>query len=178
MKMMIWFCVLGLFLSGTVFSQAKDGFQEKIAEIKLLLGQLEQNYVKKLDFDRRREAIALMDRIIKKLDALAEAKGHPRQQVRMVPEDDFQALMTKLRATIDKNDTLFIISQNATAYNFTTGQLIEIIGVFPFDDERLKAIDAVLPKITDTQNAYRLLDHVKFQSSKNKLKEMIEKYTK
>jgi len=198
MKIVVLLCVLAVFFNFTAFSQSRNNdIQGKIAEIKQLLWQLEHSYLNKLDHRQRQKANELLDRINRKLDALVESKKPPRkeerkkpprkeerkepprkekhkEQIRMIPPNEFSGMMKKLKGTVNRDDKLFIISQKAKVYHFTIEQLIKIIRIFPFDKERLEAIHSVLPKITDTQNEYKLLDHVKFQSSKNKLKEMIK----
>jgi hypothetical protein len=189
MKIVVLLCVLAVFFNFTAFSQSRNNdIQGKIAEIKQLLWQLEHSYLNKLDHRQRHKANELLDRINRKLDALVESRKPPRkekrkepprkekhkEQIRMIPPNEFSGMMKKLKGMVNRDDKLFIISQNAKVYHFTIEQLIKIIRIFPFDKERLEAIHSVLPKITDTQNEYKLLDHVKFQSSKNKLKEMIK----
>jgi hypothetical protein len=69
------------------------------------------------------------------------------------------------------------ILEDATSRNyFKCGQLIEILKLFSFEDNRVKACKIVYPKLTDKENFHTIYPSFTFSASKTEIKEWIKKY--
>lgn len=69
-----------------------------------------------------------------------------------------------------------LIEQRAVCNYFTAEQVVRLMKSFSFDDDRLKLVDMVFPKIVDKEMAYQLFGALTHGSSKDKLQRILDKY--
>ena len=72
----------------------------------------------------------------------------------------------------DKMETFYVAQKGM---NFTTQQIVQMVNVLSFDDNRLELAKAAYDSCVDRENYYKVVDAMTYSSTKEKLREYILK---
>lgn len=89
------------------------------------------------------------------------------------PTDDqkwFQELYQKVKDKPFKDERLKILREAASQSDFTCDEIVQLMKIFNFDDERLEALAILEPTIIDRENTDRIVDSMTFISGEEKAK--------
>ena len=71
------------------------------------------------------------------------------------------------------DDQVSYIQAIASRNSFTTQQSIQLLRLFDWDEEKLKVLSYVAPRLRDPRNAYRLIDQFTFSDSQQKARQLL-----
>lgn len=94
------------------------------------------------------------------------------------PTDDqkwFQELYQKVKDKPFKDERLKILREAARQSDFTCDEIVQLMKIFNFDDERLEALVILEPTIIDRENTDRIVDSMTFISGEGKAKNILNK---
>lgn len=94
------------------------------------------------------------------------------------PTDDqkwFQELYQKVKDKPFKDERLKILREAARQSDFTCDEIVQLMKIFNFDDERLEALVILEPTIIDRENTDRIVDSMTFISGEEKAKNILNK---
>ena len=94
------------------------------------------------------------------------------------PTDDqkwFQELYQKVKDKPFKDERLKILREAARQSDFTCDEIVQLMKIFNFDDERLEALAILEPTIIDRENTNRIVDSITFISGEEKAKNILNK---
>lgn len=94
------------------------------------------------------------------------------------PTDDqkwFQELYQKVKDKPFKDERLKILREAARQSDFTCDEIVQLMKIFNFDDERLEALVILEPTIIDQENTDRIVDSMTFISGEEKAKNILNK---
>lgn len=94
------------------------------------------------------------------------------------PTDDqawFQELYQKVKDKPFKDERLKILREAARQSDFTCDEIVQLMKIFNFDDERLEALAILEPTIIDRENTDRIVDSMTFISGEEKAKNILNK---
>lgn len=94
------------------------------------------------------------------------------------PTDDqkwFQELYQKVKDKPFKDERLKILREAARQSDFTCDEIVQLMIIFNFDDERLEALVILEPTIIDRENTDRIVDSMTFISGEEKAKNILNK---
>lgn len=94
------------------------------------------------------------------------------------PTDDqkwFQELYQKVKDKPFKGERLKILREAARQSDFTCDEIVQLMKIFNFDDERLEALVILEPTIIDRENTDRIVDSMTFISGEEKAKNILNK---
>lgn len=94
------------------------------------------------------------------------------------PTDDqkwFQELYQKVKDKPFKDERLKILREAASQSDFTCDEIVQLMKIFNFDDERLEALVILEPTIIDRENTDRIVDSMTFISGEEKAKNILNK---
>lgn len=94
------------------------------------------------------------------------------------PTDDqkwFQELYQKVKDKPFKDERLKILREAARQSDFTCDEIVQLMKIFNFDDERLEALVILEPTIIDRENTDRIVDSMTFISGEEKAKNIQNK---
>lgn len=89
--------------------------------------------------------------------------------VRPMAERDFNDLMGTLSRAPFAKDKLQILGAAVSRAWVSTDQAARVLGLLPFDAERLDAARLLVPRLTDPERGFRLADSMTFAKSKEEL---------
>jgi hypothetical protein len=134
------------------------------------LERLEEQYLVKLnkrDFNRARTIIDEIYYLLENLKTPA---------IYAMEEAPFQGLKRTLKKESFSSNRLDILKSAAGDNNFSVHQVIELIDLLNYSEERIKAVEILYPWIIDKNNSLLLFDAMKFSSEKEALQMIIERY--
>mgnify|MGYP001775635042 FL=1 len=94
------------------------------------------------------------------------------------PTDDqawFQELYQKVKDKPFKDERLKILREAARQSDFTCDEIVQLMKIFNFDDEKLEALVILEPTIIDRENTDRIVDSMTFISVEEKAKNILNK---
>jgi len=159
------------------------------------MDKLQMSYISQLSKTERYEAQKLLDEIrslAQKLAATPPPPGattnvtvniaptpvpRPAPAPKPIPmaDKDFIDLKNSIRRNSFGDAGLDVLKTATEGNNFRSAQVVEIIGLFPFSTDKLKALQIAYPKCIDTQNKYKILDAFLFDTDKKEAREIMER---
>ena len=163
-----------------------------LSRITRKIDKLQMSYIAQLNKSERYEAQMLLDEIRSLAQKLAATPPPPRATTNVVvnvapapvatlppkpiPMRDKEFI--ELKASIRRNsfgDAGLDVLKTAVEGNyFRSSQVVDILALFPYSTDKLKALQIVYPKCTDTQNKYKIMDAFLFDSDKKEAKEIMD----
>ena len=89
---------------------------------------------------------------------------------------DFQSLLSSVKNEGFADDQLKIVRISAKSRYFSINQLIELIDIFSFADDKVECVKLVYPKIVDKDNSHSLLGAFTYSSDKEEVEQIINRY--
>jgi hypothetical protein len=88
---------------------------------------------------------------------------------------DFASLTGAIRREDFSNQQLQVLETAVASPSawFTVGQVGQLVDLFTFGNDKVKAVELVVGRIVDRQNAYQLYSHFEFSSEKEKVKRLL-----
>ena len=101
--------------------------------------------------------------------------GDPRREfVREMSSSDFDILCSKIKKQSFLDGKLDMIEVASLGCFYTCRQCIEILGIFSFDSDKLKALEFLAPRIVDQRNNYSIIKSFTFSSDQEKAAAIIQ----
>jgi len=91
-------------------------------------------------------------------------------------ESSFQELLKSIENESFENTRTEILEDAAGRNYFTCQQLIDILKLFTFENNKIQACKIVYPKLVDQENFHMVYPSFTFSASKTEIKEWIKKY--
>lgn len=91
---------------------------------------------------------------------------------RVISDGDFQQLYNKVKSKPFKDDQLELLSIGVGNRYFSCKQCIRLMSIYTFDDDKLKVLDIVAPRIADAENYEDIVRSLSFLSSQDKVRKM------
>jgi type 1 fimbria pilin len=83
-----------------------------------------------------------------------------------MPDADFNTLQSKIKSESFSDNKLRVLGTAAKNFNFSCNQIISLVGILTFSEDKLEALRLTYPKVTDPQNNYKILDAFTFSADK------------
>ncbi|MFP2930047.1 DUF4476 domain-containing protein, partial [Pyxidicoccus sp. 3LG] len=97
----------------------------------------------------------------------------PQPVVRPMPEGPFKRLSEAVSRESFAEDKMRVISLAAGDNYFLISQVAQLIGNFPFSQDKLTVVSTLKPRILDPENGYQLYSAFSFSSDKKRLQEIL-----
>ncbi len=102
--------------------------------------------------------------------AAAEARPHPENRM---SDREFSILYRRVKEKSFKDDRFELIEIGSLDSRFDTAQCLQLLELFDFDDDRLRALAFLAPHLVDRRGADRLLDCFTFESSRKQAAKLL-----
>ena len=90
-----------------------------------------------------------------------------------------KAEFQQLKANVDEesfaDDQLSVVRIAARSKYFSIGQLVELLSLFSFSEDKIEVVEIVYPKVVDPDNAHNLLKAFTYSDDKAKVERIINK---
>ncbi len=99
-----------------------------------------------------------------------------RDDRKVISEEGLNRLISAINRESFSDDKLQVLQTWAPRYYFLSSQAARIVPLFSFEDNRLKAIKILYPRLLDKENAEELIKYLQFSSSREEIREWIREY--
>lgn len=87
----------------------------------------------------------------------------------------FDELLQSLRKEPFQNKQMELLYDAANCHHFSTDEVIELIKLYPFDDDRMKVLEIIVPALYDKRNNERIVNTFTFDDNRQKAREILLK---
>jgi len=97
----------------------------------------------------------------------------PQPAVQPITEAMLRSLVLAVRNEPFAEDQLDVLAQAAPTQYFLVNQTQQLLRVFTFSKDRLKAMRLLRPRLLDMENSYKLYESFEFSNDKEELKRIL-----
>lgn len=95
-----------------------------------------------------------------------------RPHYRVMNDKDFQQFYNDVKRTPFKDDQLELLATGTIHNHFTSQQCVQLMAIYAFDDDKLKVVEIIAPRIVDRENYMNVMNSFTFSSSRDKAKSL------
>lgn len=99
----------------------------------------------------------------------------PMEVRRAIEESELASVLAAIDDESFSQGKLNVLSSVASSRWFTVDQLKRIVGKMTFDQDKIKSVEIVAPRLLDKENGYKLYSAFDFQTSKDKVAEILKR---
>ncbi len=154
-----------------------------VERINTKLDILDKKYLTQLNKTDQREAASLLAEIREQLRALepyivckdgCETGLMPApERVYPMSDDSFKALKASIYAAMFDETGLKVVARAADENYFTVSQILDVLRLFSFSDDRVSVLGVMYPRCADPENKFKLMNAFLFDSDKDKAAEIL-----
>lgn len=180
-KIILVFSVFTLVLSNESFSQKKTEFRDKnVREIKNRVIEnlqiLDNEYLQKLSYRDYKKAREIIIESYNLLKIIPDNGAITDDGMELISDLDFQNLCNDIKSESFESDKIYVI-QLAAKYNlFTVDQLITLINLMNFSNDKIEVVKIVYPNVIDKYNSYSILNAFTHSSDKDRVRKIIDNF--
>ncbi len=156
----------------SVNQKAERGIPE--AEFQVMLRNLEKGFYDDMYYTDYRFDPAVYCLSAQQMNTLI--RFFSSSYVTMMSPGEFNFLRKEVEEAFPENEKQLVIPKKAIQYYFTVDQVIVLLENFSFDKNKIALIDLLYPKIIDKEMSYRLFDAMTFSTSKDEIREVIDRH--
>lgn len=101
--------------------------------------------------------------------------GRPVYPMYPMNDQEFQQLLEQVKRASFSSDRLKVVQNAINNRNFTCKQTATLLALISFDDDKLKALTLIAPRITDGVNYEQVINTFSFSSNKDKARKILGK---
>lgn len=90
-------------------------------------------------------------------------------------ESDLQAVIGAIKNESFSSDQLRVLSEAAQGTCFTVAQIEQVLPLFSFEADQLKALQIMAPRLVDRQNTFRIYGLFTFESGKQQARRILSR---
>jgi hypothetical protein len=166
--------ILGFAYQGGHPGHSSNDMDRIMDQIFQRLNILEADYLSQLNKKENARSRDLLNEI-RGLLALMPPEGQPKPQPpkhnyrkKGMSAPDFEALLNSVKKSIYSDDRLNVLKLAAADNRFSVGQIVEMIGLFMYTDDKLDVLAIMYPQCVDKGNKFKILDSFMYGSDKDK----------
>lgn len=174
--------VLFLFISvKEIYSQRKPDYRNiHIRELKNRLienlQELDEDYLQNLSYKDYRKAREILIESYNLLRMIPDDGITIREELKLMSESDFEELCSNIKSEGFESDKIYVI-QLASKYNrFTVVQLIKLIDLMSFSNDKIEVVKIVYPNVVDKYNSHLIINAFTNSSDKERVKKIINEF--
>lgn len=96
---------------------------------------------------------------------------------RVMNKQLFQAFFDNVKNEPFKKDRIALINAALASSDFTTDQCLQLVKFYTFDNERMKIMKMIYPRIVDKEAFFMVINSLTFSSNKKKMYDFVKKYS-
>lgn len=97
-------------------------------------------------------------------------------QERVMGRDTFERFLQSVKKASFDSDKMELIKTAVATADFTSAQCRRVVDLYSFDDEKLKVMKLMFPRIADKENFVVVIDALTFTLNKDEMNKFIRQY--
>lgn len=95
---------------------------------------------------------------------------------RVMSDQLFQSFFNNVKNEPFEKDRIALINAALANVDFTTDQCVQLVKFYTFDNERMKIMKMMYPRIVDKEAFFMVINLLTFSSNKDKMNEFVQSY--
>lgn len=181
-KFFLLIILLFVFVSvSETYSQRKPDFRNiSIREVKNRLienlQELDSEYLQNLSYKDYRKARELLIESYNLLRMIPDNGITIREEMKIMSDRDFSDLCEKIKSEGFESDKIYVIQLAAKYNRFTVAQLITLINLMSFSNDKIEVVKIVYPNVIDKYNSHLIINEFTHSSDKERVKKIINDF--
>lgn len=96
---------------------------------------------------------------------------------RVMNKQLFQAFFDNVKNEPFEKDRIALINAALASSDFTTDQCLQLVKFYAFDNERMKIMKMIYPRIVDKEAFFMVINSLTFSSNKKKMYDFVKEYS-
>lgn len=98
------------------------------------------------------------------------------RHARVMDNQLFKTFLNNVKKEPFKDDRISMINTALVSSDFTSGQCLQLVKLFNFDDDKVEIMKMMYPRIVDKEAFFTVISSLTFSSSKDKMNEFVRDY--
>lgn len=164
-----------------IYSQQKPDYRNiSIRELKNRLienlRELDEDYLQNLSYRDYRRAREILIESYNLLRMIPDNGITIREEMKLMSESEFDELCNNIKSEGFESDKIYVIQLAAKYNRFTVAQLIKLIDLMSFSNDRIEVVKIVYPNVVDKYNSYLIINSFTHSSDKERVKNIINQF--
>ena len=99
------------------------------------------------------------------------------QYDRVMNSQLFNTFLNSVKKVPFKDDRMTLINTALASSDFTSGQCLQLVKFYTFDNERMKIMKMIYPRIVDKEAFFMVINSLTFSSNKKKMYDFVKEYS-
>ncbi len=163
------------------YSQRKPDFRNiSIREIKNRLIEnlqmLDSDYLQNLSYKDYRRAREILIESFNLLRMIPDNGVTIRQEMKIMSDREFSDLCESIKSESFESDKIYVIQLAAKYNRFTVAQLVTLIDLMSFSNDKIEVVKIVYPNVIDKYNSHLIINAFTHSSDKERVKKIINDF--
>lgn len=164
-----------------IYSQRKPDFRSiSIRELKNRLienlQELDSDYLQNLSYKDYRKAREILIESFNLLRMIPDNGITIREEMKIMSDKDFSELCENIKSESFESDKIYVIQLAAKYNRFTVAQLITLIDLMSFSNDKIEVVKIVYPNVIDKYNSHLIINAFTHSSDKERVKKIINEF--
>ncbi|AFH50330.1 Hypothetical protein IALB_2627 [Ignavibacterium album JCM 16511] len=181
-KFFLLIILLFVFVSvSETYTQRKPDFRNiSIREVKNRLienlQELDSEYLQNLSYKDYRKAREILIESYNLLRMIPDNGITIHEEMKLLNEKEFAELCEKIKSEGFESDKIYVIQLAAKYNRFTVAQLITLIDLMSFSNDKIEVVKIVYPNVVDKYNSHLIINAFTHSSDKERVKKIINDF--
>lgn len=99
-----------------------------------------------------------------------------REELRLISDSDFDELVRNIKSEGFESDKIYVVQLAAKYNRFTVAQLIRLIELMSFSNDKIEVVKIVYPNVVDKYNSHLIINAFTHSSDKERVKQIINNF--
>lgn len=164
-----------------IYSQRRPDFRSiSIRELKNRLienlQRLDSEYLQNLSYKDYRKAREILIESFNLLRMTPDDGITIRDEMKVMSDKDFYDLCENIKSENFESDKIYVIQLAAKYNRFTVAQLITLIDLMSFSNDKIEVVKIVYPNVIDKYNSHLIINAFTHSSDKERVKKIINEF--
>ncbi len=140
--------------------------------------KLDLDYLQNLSYKDYRKAKEIVIESYNLLRLIPDNGITIKEELKFMNDNEFSDLCESIKSESFESDKIYVIQLAAKYNRFTVTQLITLINLLNFSNDKIEIVKIVYPKVVDKYNSHLIINAFSHSSDKERVKEIINVFPK
>lgn len=140
------------------------------------LRELDEDYLQNLSYRDYRKAREILIESYNLLRMIPDNGITIREEMKLMSESEFDELCNNIKSEGFESDKIYVIQLAAKYNRFTVAQLIKLIDLMSFSNDRIEVVKIVYPNVVDKYNSHLIINAFTHSPDKERVKNIINQF--
>lgn len=141
------------------------------------LRELDSEYLQNLSYKDYLKAKIILTESYNLLRMIPDDGITINEELTLMSEQDFSELCENIKTEGFESDKIYVIKLAAKYNRFTVSQLIELIDLMTFPNDKIEVVKIVYPNVVDKYNSHLIINSFTHSSDKESVQKIINDFT-